>query len=87
MGKGGASNKVMANVLARYKRVAATLKFKRRKVSAVRDFPLRCERVTASNFGLCKRITVDQSCQGKCINDYSRVFGKPTQNKEKKEKN
>ncbi|KAH1121675.1 hypothetical protein J1N35_004835 [Gossypium stocksii] len=48
MGKGDASNKVMAKVPPRYKRVATTPKFKRRKVSAVRDFPPGCGRVTTS---------------------------------------
>ncbi|KAH1091659.1 hypothetical protein J1N35_018916 [Gossypium stocksii] len=65
MCKGDASNKVMAKMPAGYERVAATLKFKRHKVSAVRDFSLGCGRVTASNLGLCRQITIDQSSQGK----------------------
>ncbi|KAH1082661.1 hypothetical protein J1N35_022422 [Gossypium stocksii] len=43
----------MANVPTGYEHLAATPKFKRRKVSAVRDFPPGCGRVTASKFGLC----------------------------------
>ncbi|KAH1039144.1 hypothetical protein J1N35_040887 [Gossypium stocksii] len=65
MGKGDASNKVMAKVPTGYERVAATPKFKWRKVSAVRNFLPGCGRVIASNFGLCRQIAVDQSSQGK----------------------
>ncbi|KAH1107265.1 hypothetical protein J1N35_011033 [Gossypium stocksii] len=46
-------------------RIAATPKFKRRKVSTVRDFLPRCRRGTASDFKLHTRIAVDQSSQGK----------------------
>ncbi|KAH1031592.1 hypothetical protein J1N35_043766 [Gossypium stocksii] len=60
-----ATNKVMAKVLARYERVDATPKFKWRKVSVVWNFSPGCGRVTASNFGLCRQIIVDQSSQGK----------------------
>ncbi|KAH1114247.1 hypothetical protein J1N35_007625 [Gossypium stocksii] len=66
MGKGDASNKKMANVPVGYDHVAATHKFKRHKVSAVRDFPPGCGRGTASDFGLSRQIAVDQSSQGKC---------------------
>ncbi|KAH1091931.1 hypothetical protein J1N35_019188 [Gossypium stocksii] len=45
--------------------VVSAPKFKRRKVSAVRDFSPGCRRVTASNFELCRQIAVDQSSQGK----------------------
>ncbi|KAH1107868.1 hypothetical protein J1N35_011636 [Gossypium stocksii] len=64
MRKGDASNKVMAKGFAGYEHVATTPKFKWRKVSAVRDFSPGCERVTASNFGLCRQIAIDQSSQG-----------------------
>ncbi|KAH1082212.1 hypothetical protein J1N35_021973 [Gossypium stocksii] len=63
-GKEGASDKVMANVPAGYERIAATPKFKRRKVSTVWDFPPGYRRVTASNFELCRQIAVNQSSQG-----------------------
>ncbi|KAH1056301.1 hypothetical protein J1N35_034366, partial [Gossypium stocksii] len=43
----------------------AAPKFKWRKVSAVRDFPPRCSRATASDFELSRQIVVDQSNQGK----------------------
>ncbi|KAH1122354.1 hypothetical protein J1N35_005514 [Gossypium stocksii] len=65
MGKGDASGKVMAKVSAEIKCVVSAPEFKRRKVSAVQDFPPRCGRVTASNFGLSRQIAVDQSSQGK----------------------
>ncbi|KAH1097402.1 hypothetical protein J1N35_014323 [Gossypium stocksii] len=65
MGKGVASNKVMAKVPAGYERVAATPKFKQCKVSVIQNFSLGCRRVTASNFGLCRQIAVDQSSQAK----------------------
>ncbi|KAH1083124.1 hypothetical protein J1N35_022885 [Gossypium stocksii] len=65
MGKGGSSKKEMAKVPAVIERVASSPKFKWRRVSAVRDFPPGCKRVTASNFGLSRQIVVDQSSQGK----------------------
>ncbi|KAK5825599.1 hypothetical protein PVK06_020455 [Gossypium arboreum] len=40
-------------------------KFKRRKVSAVRDFPPGCGRGTTSDFELRRQIATDQSSQGK----------------------
>ncbi|KAH1121819.1 hypothetical protein J1N35_004979 [Gossypium stocksii] len=52
MGKGSSSKKEMAKVPAVIKHVASSPKFKRRRVSAVRDFSLGYGRVTASNFGL-----------------------------------
>ncbi|KAH1122008.1 hypothetical protein J1N35_005168 [Gossypium stocksii] len=55
----------MAKVLAEYERVAVTPKFKWRKVSAVRDFSPGCRRVTTSNLGLSRQISVDQSSEGK----------------------
>ncbi|KAK5771888.1 hypothetical protein PVK06_048143 [Gossypium arboreum] len=39
-------------------------KFKRRKVSVVRDFSPGCRRGTTSDFELHRQITVDQSGQG-----------------------
>ncbi|KAH1129742.1 hypothetical protein J1N35_001120 [Gossypium stocksii] len=65
MGKGGASDKVMAKVLVECERIVTTLKFKWRKVSVVWDFPPGCGRVTASNFGLSRQISIDRSSQGK----------------------
>ncbi|KAH1107671.1 hypothetical protein J1N35_011439 [Gossypium stocksii] len=56
---------VTAKVPAENVRIISTPKFKRRRVSAVRDFSPGCERVTASNFGLTRQITVEQSGQGK----------------------
>ncbi|KAL1145053.1 hypothetical protein V6Z11_A11G272500 [Gossypium hirsutum] len=43
-------------------------KFKRRKVSAVRDLPSGCERGTTSDFELHRQIAVNQSSQ--CSGDY-----------------
>ncbi|KAH1114445.1 hypothetical protein J1N35_007823 [Gossypium stocksii] len=65
MGKGGASDKVIAKVPAEFKHVATTLKFKRRKVLAIRDFSPGCGRVTASNLDLRRQIVIDQSSPGK----------------------
>ncbi|KAK5825458.1 hypothetical protein PVK06_020295 [Gossypium arboreum] len=55
MGKGGASDNVMARVPIEIERIASTLKFKRHRVSAVRDFLPGCGRVAAPNFGLDRR--------------------------------
>ncbi|KAH1039076.1 hypothetical protein J1N35_040819, partial [Gossypium stocksii] len=65
MSKGGSSSKVLAKVPAKNVRVASTPKFKRHRVSVVRDFLPGCRRVTASNFGLTRQIVVDQSSQCK----------------------
>ncbi|KAH1082774.1 hypothetical protein J1N35_022535 [Gossypium stocksii] len=65
MGEEASSNKVMIVMPAENELVAPAPKFKRRRVSAVRDFPLGCGRVAAPNFGSSKQITVDQSSQGK----------------------
>ncbi|KAH1107627.1 hypothetical protein J1N35_011395 [Gossypium stocksii] len=43
----------------------STPKFKGRRVSAVRDFPPGCKRVTASNYGLTRQIVIDHSSEGK----------------------
>ncbi|KAH1097324.1 hypothetical protein J1N35_014245, partial [Gossypium stocksii] len=50
MSKGGSSSKVLTKVPAENVPVASTRKFKRRRVSAIWDFPPGCGRVTASNF-------------------------------------
>ncbi|KAK5833510.1 hypothetical protein PVK06_017354 [Gossypium arboreum] len=50
----------MSMVLRGSGRVAFAPKFKRRRVSAVRDFPPGCGRVTTPNFGLSRQIAVDQ---------------------------
>ncbi|KAH1064113.1 hypothetical protein J1N35_029100, partial [Gossypium stocksii] len=65
MGEGGSSKKVVAVVPSDNRVVLSTLNFKRRRVSAVRDFLLRCGRVTVSNFGLTRQIAVDRSSDGK----------------------
>ncbi|KAH1064036.1 hypothetical protein J1N35_029023 [Gossypium stocksii] len=65
MSIGGSSHKVMAKVPAENVHIAFTPKFKRRKVSAVRDFPPGYGRGTASDFGLSRQIAIDQSSQGK----------------------
>ncbi|KAH1097448.1 hypothetical protein J1N35_014369 [Gossypium stocksii] len=44
----------------------STLKFKRHRVSVVRDFPPGCGRVTASNYGMIRQIAIDHSSEGKC---------------------
>ncbi|KAH1091352.1 hypothetical protein J1N35_018609 [Gossypium stocksii] len=55
----------MAKVSAETERVVSVPKFKRHKMSAVRDFPPGCGKVTASDFGLNKQISVDRSSQDK----------------------
>ncbi|KAH1039152.1 hypothetical protein J1N35_040895 [Gossypium stocksii] len=65
MGKGGASDKMMAKVPAEFEHVVSTPKFKRRKVSTVYNFPPGYGRVTASNFDLSGQIAIDQSSPGK----------------------
>ncbi|KAH1082914.1 hypothetical protein J1N35_022675 [Gossypium stocksii] len=60
----------MARAPVEIERVVTTLKFKRRKVSAVRDFLPGCRRVSASDSGLHKQIAVDQSSQGKCCQSF-----------------
>ncbi|KAH1107060.1 hypothetical protein J1N35_010828 [Gossypium stocksii] len=57
----GASDKVLAKVPAKFERVVSTPKFKRCKVSAVRDFLLGYGRATPSNFELSRQIAIDQS--------------------------
>ncbi|KAH1056328.1 hypothetical protein J1N35_034393 [Gossypium stocksii] len=70
MSKRDSSHKVVARVSAKNVRVAFTPKFKRRKVSAVWDFPPGCGRVTASNLGLSRQIAVDRSSEGDSAHDY-----------------
>ncbi|KAH1063990.1 hypothetical protein J1N35_028977 [Gossypium stocksii] len=43
----------------------STPKFKRCRVSTVRDFSPGCRTVTASNYSLTRQITVDHSSEGK----------------------
>ncbi|KAH1121955.1 hypothetical protein J1N35_005115 [Gossypium stocksii] len=63
MSKRDSSHKVVARVSTMDVCVASTLKFKRRKVLAVRYFPPGCGRVTASNWGLTRQIAVDRSSE------------------------
>ncbi|KAH1107878.1 hypothetical protein J1N35_011646, partial [Gossypium stocksii] len=65
MGKGGASDKVMAKVPAEIEHIVSTPKFKRHRVLVARDFLLGCGKVTTSNFGLSRQIAVNQSSQAK----------------------
>ncbi|KAH1055816.1 hypothetical protein J1N35_033881 [Gossypium stocksii] len=65
MGKKGASDKMMAKVPTEFEGVASTLKFKQRKVSAIRDFPPGCGRITTPNSRASELITVDCSSQDK----------------------
>ncbi|KAH1039081.1 hypothetical protein J1N35_040824 [Gossypium stocksii] len=50
----------MAKVTTRFEHVSTIPKFKRRKVSVVRDFLPRCERVATTEIGLNRQIAVDQ---------------------------
>ncbi|KAH1046392.1 hypothetical protein J1N35_037176 [Gossypium stocksii] len=50
----------MAKVTTGFQHVTITLKFKRCKLSAVRDFSPGCGRRTTVDFGLHRQITVDQ---------------------------
>ncbi|KAH1031479.1 hypothetical protein J1N35_043653 [Gossypium stocksii] len=62
MSKGSSSHKVMAKVPAENVCIASTPKFKRRRVSAVQDFPPGCGRVTApssrSSDGACEYLVL-----------------------------
>ncbi|KAH1107551.1 hypothetical protein J1N35_011319, partial [Gossypium stocksii] len=60
MEKGSASGKEMATVTMGFEHITTIPKFKRRKVSAVRDFPPGCERGATVDFRLNRKITVDQ---------------------------
>ncbi|KAH1039830.1 hypothetical protein J1N35_041573, partial [Gossypium stocksii] len=50
----------MANVTTGFEHITTTPKFKRRKVSAVRDFLPGCGRGATTDFGLNRQIAVDQ---------------------------
>ncbi|KAH1123263.1 hypothetical protein J1N35_006423 [Gossypium stocksii] len=63
MGKGDISGKEMAKLTMGFEHMTTILKFKRCKVSAVRDFLLGCERGATMDHGLNRQIAVDQ---GKC---------------------
>ncbi|KAH1039825.1 hypothetical protein J1N35_041568 [Gossypium stocksii] len=60
MGKGSASDKEIAKVTTGFEHVTTMPKFKRRKVSAVRDFLPRCRRGATTDFGLNRQIVGDQ---------------------------
>ncbi|KAH1031203.1 hypothetical protein J1N35_043377 [Gossypium stocksii] len=70
MSKGNTSGKEMANVITKFEHVNTIPKFKRRKVSAVRDFLPGCRRGATTDLRLNRQIAVDQ---GK----YSLSFGNP----------
>ncbi|KAH1130338.1 hypothetical protein J1N35_001716 [Gossypium stocksii] len=50
----------MANVTTGFEHVTIIPKFKRRKVSAIRDFPPGCGRGATTDLGLSRQISVDQ---------------------------
>ncbi|KAH1031492.1 hypothetical protein J1N35_043666 [Gossypium stocksii] len=58
--KGGRGRVSIGSALA-----VSTPKYKQCKVSAVRDFPSGCGRVTASNYSLTRQMAVDHSSEGK----------------------
>ncbi|KAH1031849.1 hypothetical protein J1N35_044023, partial [Gossypium stocksii] len=60
MEKGNSSGKEMANVMTGFEHVTTIPKFKRRKVSTVRDFPPGCRRGATTDFGLNRQIAIDQ---------------------------
>ncbi|KAH1082918.1 hypothetical protein J1N35_022679, partial [Gossypium stocksii] len=64
------SHKVVAGVSAKNVLVVSIPKFKQRKVSVVRDFLPGCGRMTASNLGLTRQITVDRPSEGDNARDY-----------------
>ncbi|KAH1114854.1 hypothetical protein J1N35_008232 [Gossypium stocksii] len=59
MEKGDVSGKEMTNVTTRFEHVTTIPEFKRRKVSAVRDFPPGCGRGATTDHGLNRQIAVD----------------------------
>ncbi|KAH1046810.1 hypothetical protein J1N35_037594 [Gossypium stocksii] len=69
MEKGNSSGKGMAKVTTGFEHVTTMLKFKRRKVSAIQDFPPGYKRGATTDFRLNRQIAVDQ---GK----YSLIFSK-----------
>ncbi|KAH1108009.1 hypothetical protein J1N35_011777 [Gossypium stocksii] len=60
MEKGSSSGKKMANVMTGFEHVTTIPKFKRHKVSAVRDFLPGCRRGATTDLGLNRKIVVDQ---------------------------
>ncbi|KAH1114486.1 hypothetical protein J1N35_007864 [Gossypium stocksii] len=65
MGKGDISGKEMtANKTTGFEHVIFTLNFKRRKVSAVRDFLPRYRRGVTMNLELNRQVAVDQDIVG-----------------------
>ncbi|KAH1114710.1 hypothetical protein J1N35_008088 [Gossypium stocksii] len=65
MEKGDSSGKEMTtNKTTRFEHVISTPKFKRCKVSAVRDFLPGCRRGGTTNLELNRQITVDQDIIG-----------------------
>ncbi|KAH1082707.1 hypothetical protein J1N35_022468 [Gossypium stocksii] len=65
MEKGDSSGKEMTtNNTTGFEHVISTPKFKRRKVSAVWDFPLGCRRGATTNLKLNRQIPVDQDIVG-----------------------
>ncbi|KAH1097380.1 hypothetical protein J1N35_014301 [Gossypium stocksii] len=50
----------MATVMTGFEHVTTIPKFKRRKVSVIRDFPPRCRREATTDLGLHRQIAVDQ---------------------------
>ncbi|KAH1046832.1 hypothetical protein J1N35_037616, partial [Gossypium stocksii] len=72
MDKRSASGKEMATVTTRFEHVAIIPKFKRRKVSVIRDFPPGCGRGAITDFRLNRQIAVDQgkySCPPEVTNE------------------
>ncbi|KAH1129659.1 hypothetical protein J1N35_001037, partial [Gossypium stocksii] len=63
IGKGDISGKEMAKVTMGFEHVTTIPKFKRRKVSVVRDLSSGCRRGATTDHGLNRQIAVDQ---GKC---------------------
>ncbi|KAH1114188.1 hypothetical protein J1N35_007566 [Gossypium stocksii] len=59
----GGSSKVSVKMLTKYESVTTTPKFKRRKVSTIRDFLPGCERGATMDLRLNRQIAIDQ---GKC---------------------
>ncbi|KAH1073608.1 hypothetical protein J1N35_025936 [Gossypium stocksii] len=72
MEKGNASGKEMVKVMTGFEHVTTTLKFKRRKMSVVRDFPLGCGRGDTMDFRLNRQIAIDQGkYSSPSVSDYS----------------
>ncbi|KAH1073201.1 hypothetical protein J1N35_025529 [Gossypium stocksii] len=60
MEKGSASGKEMATMTTGFEHITTIPKFKRRKVSAVRDFSPGCRRGATTDLRLHSQIVVDQ---------------------------